>query len=197
MPPQSQYIILPQPTTTTNTNESETDSEINQTSNEPVLVYTSQTGPVYVQATKKPYPTSDYPQQGSIPPTIYPTPIYYPHQPAHHPAYFQPIPSSSSSLLIETKSEHDDLEPDDEHEYSTKTSSSQIHQTITTTTTTTAAASDIMSNAIQLVYSQERKTAQTDRFNLDDLTAYLAMKWTNTVDHYLQGIESRFSSSYL
>jgi hypothetical protein len=44
-----------------------------------------------------------------------------------------------------------------------------------------------MSNALQLVYSQEKRNAQTDRFNLDQLTAYLAMKWTETVDHYEQG----------
>jgi hypothetical protein len=46
-----------------------------------------------------------------------------------------------------------------------------------------------MSNALQLVYSQQRRNAQTDRFNLDDLTAYLAMKWTDSVDHYEQGRE--------
>jgi hypothetical protein len=54
-------------------------------------------------------------------------------------------------------------------------------------------SSDIMSNALQLVYSQQRRNAQTDRFNLDDLTAYLAMKWTDTVDHYEQGIENKRS----
>ncbi len=44
-----------------------------------------------------------------------------------------------------------------------------------------------MSNALQLVYSQEKRNAQTDQFNLDQLTAYLAMKWTDTIDHYEQG----------
>ena len=58
-------------------------------------------------------------------------------------------------------------------------------------------SSDIMSNALQLVYSQQRRNAQTDRFNLDDLTAYLAMKWTDTVDHYEQGTTGNTSERIL
>lgn len=182
MTPQSQYILLPTAYPTV-ANEAVIDSETNQTLNEPVqepvLVYTPQTGPVYVQTTKKPYSPPEYPQQTSISTTVYPTQIYYPNQLPHmmssHSAYFQPI--NASSLLIESKSEQGDVEPDDENENSTKTYS-QSHQ---------PTSADIMSNALQLVYSQQRRTAQTDRFNLDDLTAYLAMKWTDTVDHYLQG----------
>ena len=48
-----------------------------------------------------------------------------------------------------------------------------------------------MSSALQLVYSQQRRNAQTNRFNLDDLTAYLAMKWTDTMDHYEQGTHQK------
>lgn len=176
--PQSQYILLPTtypPTTTATTNESEVDGETPPTSNEqvqePILVYTPQTGPIYLQTTaKKPYSTPELSQQYT-----YPTQFYY-HTVPSQSAYFQPI--TSPTLVMENKSEQEeDPEPKGDDENANK-SYSQIHQ---------PTSADIMSNALQLVYSQQRKNAPSDRFNLDDLTAYLAMKWTDTVDHYLQG----------
>jgi hypothetical protein len=201
MPPQSQYVFTPttyQTTTTTATNETEpNDDETNQTSSEqiqePLYVYTTPTGQIYIHPsqTKKPYTDSEQQQQQQPPiptvytttPTIYPSHYFYPSQAQHlippHTAYFQPI--SSPSLLIDTKSEqtnHDDVDTEDNYE-----NSSKVYQQ-----TRQQPSSDIMSNALQLVYSQQRRNAQTDRFNLDDLTAYLAMKWTDSVDHYEQGI---------
>jgi hypothetical protein len=178
--PQSQYIYLP-PTypTATTTNEAEPDEEPND---QVQVVYATPTGQIYFQLsnTKKPYPDSE--QIVAPIPTVYPTQYYYPSQVQHvipsHSAYFQPIPSTS--LVIETKSEQndiDDIDLEDDYENSTK-SYHQKHQ---------PSSSDIMSNALQLVYSQQRRNAQTDRFNLDDLTSYLAMKWTDAVDHYIQG----------
>jgi hypothetical protein len=204
IPPQSQYIFLPTtyPTTTTVTNETDLDDETNQISTEqiqePLLVYATPTGQLYYHPStiKKTYTDSEQQQQQPQPatapiptvyttaPTIYPSHYYYPSQIQHvipsHPAYFQPI--TSPSLLIDTKSEQndiDDVDIDDDYENSTKLYH-QLHQ---------QSSSDIMSNALQLVYSQQKRNAQTDRFNLDDLTAYLAMKWTDTVDHYVQGRE--------
>jgi hypothetical protein len=195
IPPQSQYIYLP-PTypTTTVTNETDLDEETNPTSNdqiqEPLLVYATPTGQLYYQqptTTKKTYPDSEQstaplPTVYTTTPTMYPSHYYYPSQVQPiippHTAYFQPI--TSPLLVNETKSEQneiDDVELDDEYENST-----QVHHQLRQ-----PSSSDIMSNALQLVYSQQRKNAQTDRFNLDDLTAYLAMKWTDTVDHYVQG----------
>ncbi len=198
--PQSQYVFLPTypTTTTTTTNETEFDDETNQTSTEqiqePLLVYATPTSQLYYQPStvKKSYTDSEQQQQptASIPtvytttPTIYPSHYYYPSQVQHlipsHPAYFQPI--TSPSLLIDTKSEQndtDDVDIDNDYENSRKLCHPLRQQS----------SSDIMSNALQLVYSQQKRNAQTDRFNLDDLTAYLAMKWTDTVDHYVQGIK--------
>jgi hypothetical protein len=199
--PQSQYVFTPTayPTTTaTTTNETETDDDTNQTSSdqiqEPLYVYTAPTGQLYFHpsTTKKPFTDSEQQQQqtAAMPtvytttPTIYPSHYFYPSQAPHlipsHPAYFQPI--SSPSLLIETKSEQnntDDVDIDDNYENPNK-----LYQQ-----TRQQSSADIMSNALQLVYSQQRRNAQTDRFNLDDLTAYLAMKWTDSVDHYEQGRE--------
>lgn len=205
MSPQSQYIFLPTAfptaaTTTTVTNETDVDDEPNQTSTEqiqePLLVYASPAGQYYLQPStvKKSFTDSEQQQQSVAPiptmytatPTVYPSHYYYPPQVQHiipsHPAYFQPI--TSPSLLVDTKSEQNDNDDidinDDDYENSTKLYQQLRHQS----------SSDIMSNALQLVYSRQKRNAQTDRFNLDDLTAYLAMKWTDTVDHYTQGIHS-------
>jgi hypothetical protein len=117
---------------------------------------------------------------------MYPSAMFY-SRPSHvHPsmfppstAYFQPI--SSSSSLVDVKPDEHDIHHDN---YQQDTTVQSYHSTGQLPST----SSDIMSNALQLVYSQQRRNAQTDRFNLDDLTAYLAMKWTETVDHYEQGI---------
>ncbi|CAF3563913.1 unnamed protein product [Adineta steineri] len=187
--------VPPPPTTT---NETDADDETNQTSSEPIpeplLVYATPTGQYYFQpaSTKNDSEHQHQQQQQqatpmptvyTTTPTMYPSHYFYPPQAQHlltsHPAYFQPIPSTS--LLINTKSEQNDIDDviinDDDYEKSTKLYLSTRQQS----------SSDIMSNALQLVYSQQKRNAQTDRFNLDDLTAYLAMKWTDTVDHYEQG----------
>lgn len=166
---QSPYVLIPTgPTYETNPDGKEETSENIQ---EPLYVYATlpgQTGPVYYQTTKKPFQS------------IYPSSPYYPTPSA----YFQPIPSSSS-LSMETKSQHDetdnDEEIDDDDDQHLDKSNRKFPQT------RQQSSSHIMSNALQLVYSQEKRNAQTDRFNLDQLTAYLAMKWTDTVDHYEQG----------
>jgi len=198
--PQSQYVYLP--TTYTTNNETDANEETNQTSSdqiqEPLLVYATATGQFYFHpsSTKKSHVDSEQQQQSTpIPtvytttPNVYPSHYYYPSQTQHliqsHPAFFQPI--ASPSLLTDLKSEPnetDDVHIED-HDYEKSTKSYlQTRQ---------QSSSDIMSNALQLVYSQQRRNAQTDRFNLDDLTAYLAMKWTDTVDHYEQGIENKRS----
>ena len=190
MPSQSQYVFLPTIYTTTKTND--TDS-IDQTSSdqnqESLFVHTTQTGQLYFQpSTIKKSSTDDEQQPNSIP-TIYATPNIYPshciylsaahHLIPSHTAYFQPIPSSS--FFIGCKSEENDLDIIDDYITSTDLYHEKRRQS----------SSDIMSNALQLVYSQQRRNAQTDRFNLDDLTAYLALKWTDTVDHYEQGIDQK------
>ncbi|CAF1531426.1 unnamed protein product, partial [Adineta steineri] len=208
MTQQSSYVYLSNAYTTTptaatvppppqTTNETDADDETNQTSSEPIpeplLVYATPTGQYYFQpaSTKNDSEHQHQQQQQATPmptvytttPTMYPSHYFYPPQAQHlltsHPAYFQPIPSTS--LLINTKSEQNDIDDviinDDDYEKSTKLYLSTRQQS----------SSDIMSNALQLVYSQQKRNAQTDRFNLDDLTAYLAMKWTDTVDHYEQG----------
>jgi hypothetical protein len=160
LPSQSPYVLIPTPPTTNQDEKTLNDETIQK----PLLVYTTipdQAGAIYYQSIKKSY-ASQY---------FYPT----------HSAYFQPI---SSSLLIDNKSQHDDtdndeeIEEDNDYEKSTKL----IHQT-----RQQQSSSHIMSNALQLVYSQEKRNAQIDRFNLDQLTAYLAMKWIDTIDHYEQG----------
>ncbi|CAF1236964.1 unnamed protein product [Adineta ricciae] len=202
--PQSQYVYLPTTLTnsstvpTTATNETNGDEEANQTSSEsipePLVVIAAPPASMYYHTlmNKKLYIDSDQQQTPqatpissiypAVPP-VYPANYFYPTHAPHllpsHPAYFQPI--TSPSLLIDTKFEPNDIDGievnDDDYEKSTKLYSQARQQS----------SSDIMSNALQLVYSQQRRNAQTDRFNLDDLTAYLAMKWTETVDHYEQG----------
>lgn len=212
MPPQSQYVFLPTSyaaaappppppataATTTATNDDESEETTTQTSTdrpqEPLLVYATPTGQFYYQSSVPKKASIDSEQEpASMPPVyttttppIYPSPYFYP-SPAHHiipthPAYFQPIPTStSSSLLIETKPEESANDIDDDNcKNSTMTYPQKRQQS----------SADIMSNALQLVYSQQRRNAQTDRFNLDDLTAYLAKKWTDTVDHYEHGNKS-------
>jgi hypothetical protein len=169
---QSQYVLIPTSTTnysSTTQDEKPVDDESIQPS-EPLLVYTTiptQTGPVYLHSNKKSFNDQE----------MYPSHYFYPT----HTAYFQPI--SSPSLLIDTKSQQDNTddeeEEDDDNDYDKSTKS--YHQT------RQSSSSHIMSNALQLVYSQEKRNAQTDRFNLDQLTAYLAMKWTDTIDHFEQG----------
>jgi hypothetical protein len=183
--PQSQYIYLPTTYPTTTTNETEPDEEPND---QVQVVYATPTGQIYFQPStnKQPYPD---PEQIVTPiQTVYPTQYFYPSQVQHvipsHSAYFQPI--LSTPLVIDTKSEQndiDDLDLGDDYENSTK-SYHQKHQ---------QSSSDIMSNALQLVYSQQRRNAQTDRFNLDDLTSYLAMKWTDAVDHHMQGKKKKLT----
>ncbi|CAF2735418.1 unnamed protein product [Rotaria sp. Silwood2] len=189
MSPQSQYIFLPTTYTTTTANESDQDETTNSTTPEQIqeslLVYSTPTGQFYFHPSTTKKSSIDTEQQSnSIPnaytPTIYPSHYYYPSQAQHltpsQTAYFQPI----SSSLNDTKSEQNNIDLDDDDD---KNSSVLYHQA-----RQLSSSSDIMSNALQLVYSQQRRNAQTDRFNLDDLTAYLAMKWTDTVDHYEQGI---------
>ncbi|CAF3761458.1 unnamed protein product [Rotaria sp. Silwood1] len=212
---QSQYVLIPTtyptppppPTTTTNDieqDEKNPDEEINQTSEqiqEPLLVYATiptQTGPIYIQPTKKSYYDVEQLQQTSMS-TIYPTQYFYSTQTQHiipsHTAYFQPI--SSPSLLIDTKSQQDNTEDDDDdnnnnnNDNDYEKSTRLFHQT-----QQQQSSSHIMSNALQLVYSQERRNVQTDRFNLDQLTAYLAMKWTDTINHYEQGEICFFRLNY-
>jgi hypothetical protein len=184
---QSPYVLIPTTYTTTNDTEQDEKTLDDETIQEPLLVYTTiptQLGPVYLPPIKK--LSNDLEQQSSIP-TIYPSQYYYPTQVSHmipsHTAYFQPI--SSPSLLMDRKSQQngtDDEDEDEEEEDNDYEKSTRLfHQT------RQQSSSHIMSNALQLVYSQERRNAQTDRFNLDQLTAYLAMKWTDTIDHYEQG----------
>lgn len=86
-------------------------------------------------------------------------------------------------MSVENKSQQDETDHDEEEDEDNalEKSTRRLAQT------RQQSSSHIMSNALQLVYSQEKRNAQTDRFNLDQLTAYLAMKWTDTVDHYEQG----------
>ncbi|CAF0945210.1 unnamed protein product [Rotaria sordida] len=199
----SPYVLIPT-TYTTTTNDIEQDSKIhdddndgiNQTSEqmqEPLLIYATiptQTGPIYLQSTKKSYYELEQLQQSSMS-TMYPAQYFYPTQTQHipsHTAYFQPI--TSPSLLIDTKSQQDDTDNDDDDDVVDNNNNNNndydkstrlFHQT------QQQSSSHIMSNALQLVYSQEKRNLQTDRFNLDQLTAYLAMKWTDTINHYEQG----------
>ena len=168
---QSPYVLIPTAPTYESNNLEDKEST-SETIQEPLLVYATmpgQTGPIYYQSTKKSFQS------------MYPSSMYYPT----HSAYFQPIPSSSS-LSMENKSQHDeetdndDELEDDDGEKSHRKFEQHKPQS----------SSQIMSNALQLVYSQEKRNAQTDRFNLDQLTAYLAMKWTDTIDHYEQGRSS-------
>lgn len=179
-PPQSQYVYVPTayPPPATTTNESESNEENNPTSTEQVpLVYATPTGQIYYQPTmtkKSPGgPESIVTPISTVYPTAYPSQYFYPSQiqqivPSPN-AYFQPI--SSTTLVTERKDE-DDLDNSNNSDHRTRQQSS----------------ADIMSNALHLVYSQQRRNAQTDHFNLDDLSAYLAMKWTDAVDHYMQGL---------
>lgn len=208
--PQSQYFFLPTtyatppPATTAANNEADTDDTNNQTSSdqvqEPLLFYATPSGQFYFQP-KKPTIDSEQ-QQPTVPPTLYaptqpmyPSHYFYPPHVQHlippQTAYFQPIPPTSS-LVIDTKLEPKnlDMDDDDDDDGGYKNSPNVYPQTRQQT------SSDIMSNALQLVYSQQRRNAQTDRFNLDDLTAYLAMKWTDTVDHYEQGKTSKILTLY-
>ncbi|CAF1048006.1 unnamed protein product [Adineta ricciae] len=183
---QTQYYIIPTGYTTSTTNDATTatgqdentsnddDNETAQSSEHaqaPLLFYTAISAPMYLQPMKK--GPSDLEQPVPIPP-MYAPPYYYPTQ-TPHAAYFQPI--TPASLLIESKSQQDDSDNEDGYESSTRL----FHQS------RQQSSSHIMSNALQLVYSQERRNAPTDRFNLDQLTAYLAMKWTDAVGHYEQG----------
>ncbi|CAF3505310.1 unnamed protein product [Rotaria sp. Silwood1] len=196
VPPQSQYVFLPTTYTTaattipTTTNESDHDETTNSTTSEqiqePLFVYTTPTGQYYFHPSTTKKSSIDTEQQSnSIPtvytPTIYPSHYFYPSHTQHiipsPTPYFQPI----SSSLVDIKSEQNNIDTDDDDYNNSSILYHQIRQQ--------SSSSDIMSNALQLVYSQQRRNAQTDRFNLDDLTAYLAMKWTDTVDHYEQGMK--------
>jgi len=173
---QSQYVLIPTQTNTTTyeINQDEKNSNNDESIQEPLLVYTTipgQTQPIYYQQqTKKSFEQS----------SIYPSQYFYPT----HPAYFQPI---SSSLLIDNKSQHDETDEEEEEEEEEEVDNDYEKSTKLFQQTRQQSSSHIMSNALQLVYSQEKRNAQTDRFNLDQLTAYLAMKWTDTIDHYEQG----------
>jgi len=177
LPSQSSYVLIPTvpPSSGLEPNPNDKDSP-NEQIHEPLFVYTAfpgQNQPIYYQQNKK---------------SMYPSQYFYP---ATHPAYFQPI---STSSVIDNKSQQDDTDHDDildddeiEHDYD-KSSTRLFHRM---QPSSSSSSSHIMSNALQLVYSQEKFNAQTDRFNLDQITAYLAMKWTETVDHYEQGIKAR------
>ena len=182
-PTQPPYVYVPttySATAPATTNDAESTEENNQTPAEQVqLVYATPTGQIYYQPTMVKKSTADSEQMvASVPtvyPTAYPSQYFYPPQvqqiipPAN--AYFQPI-SSTSSVVERKEGDHDD-----DYENSANSDHRKRQQS----------SADIMSNALQLVYSQQRRNAQTDRFNLDDLSAYLAMKWTDAVDHYMQG----------
>lgn len=187
LPSQSPYVYIPTTYTTINDHnqdEKVLDDESNQTSEhvqEPLLVYATlptQNGPIYIQPTKKSY--YDLEQiQGS---TIYPSQYYYSPQTQHiipsSTAYFQPI--SSPSLLIDSKSQHDETDEEEDNDYEKSAGLFNQRQS----------SSHIMSNALQLVYSQEKRNVQTDSFNLEQLTSYLAMKWADNINHYEQGKNS-------
>ena len=199
LPSQAQYLLVPTSYPSAAPNEMDSDekslddqiSQPAQQVQEPLLVYTNipnQSGPMYFHPSAANKSFYVDPKQGSPAAVsnmyssamaMYPPPMFYP-RPAQHlypssAAYFQPI--SSPSLFVDTKlDERQNIDPAE--------TSGKYGQT---TDTLPSASSDIMSSALQLVYSQQRRNAQTDRFNLDDLTAYLAMKWTETVDHYEQG----------
>ena len=149
--------------------------------------------PQYVLMPAPPYPTpsnndtdqeqktseqaqaTPFPPIYSTVPSMYPAPMYYANQQSHQQhlfpsptTYFQPI-ATPSLLTVDTKLE---TQAENHHDKAYRQPS---------------ASSDIMSSALKLVYSQERRNALTDRFNLDDLTGYLTSKWTDTVDRYEQG----------
>ena len=155
---------------------------------EPLLVYTTiptPSGQIYFQPTvtmKKTY-------QDVEQPTAYPAQFFYSAAPNLIPssaAYFQPIPSiPSPSLFIDTKSPLDNTDDEDaanEHHYGQPARLYQQQQQ-----SSSSSSSHIMSNALKLVYSQEKRHAPTDRFNLEQLTVHFAMKWTDTVNQYEQG----------
>ncbi|UJR22473.1 hypothetical protein I4U23_025527 [Adineta vaga] len=191
MSSQTPYVLIPTTYTTGKSNDTidqdektldeDTIGETIQSSEhvqEPLVVYTTipaHLAPVYMQPIRK--EPNDLEQPIPISP-FYSSQQYYPSQGSYAAAYFQPI--TPASLLIESKSHPDDTDNEnDNNDY--ERSSRLLHQT------RQQSSSHIMSNALQLVYSQERRNAQTDRFNLDQLTAYLAMKWTDAVDGYEQG----------
>ena len=199
LPSQAQYLLMPSsyPSAAQNEMDSDEKSLDEQSSRapeqvqEPLLVYTSipnQAGPIYFHPPANKSSFVD-PKQlpaavPSIYPAMYPSPMFYPRPAAQQhlfpptATYFQPI--SSPSLFVDTKLDErpsvDEANPPNDG--------------------LSSASSDIMSSALQLVYSQQRRNAQTDRFNLDDLTGYLAMKWTETVGHYEQGTTSSATDAH-
>ena len=193
---QSPYILIPT-TYATTTNDIEHSGKTRENENiptseqiqEPLFVYTpipTQTSSIYLHPTKKSYYELEQLQQTTIP-TIYSAPYFYPTQPQHvissQTAYFQPV--SSPTLLTDSTSQYDrtDDEEDNNHEKSLRLH----HQT------SQQSSSQIMSNALQLVYSQEKKRTQIDHFNLDELTAYLAIKWADTVNCFREGNISNYT----
>ena len=210
LPSQAPYVILPSNAYPTASN-AKIDSDVGEKSpedvniisstdpvQEPLLVYTAlpnSSGQVYYNSSISKHPLvelkSSVPSMSNIYPTspaVYPAPVFYPRVPQQPmpgqifpspAAYFQPIPSSS--LFVETRIDQQDIDHTN-HQYTNANKIRSNDEQLPST------SSDIMSSALQLVYSQQRRNAQTDRFNLDDLTAYLAMKWTETVDHYDQGM---------
>lgn len=181
--PQSPYVLIPAAYPTTNEiarDENKPDDETGPAPDhvqEPLLVYATiptQLGSVYLPPGKKGVNDADpqVPVQA-----MYPPPYFYPPV-MPNTAYFQPI--TSPSFVAEDKSQQNDTDDEaNDHDYQKSTRLAQQ--------TRQQSSSHIMSNALQLVYSQERRSAQTDRFNLDQLTAYLSMKWIDAVDHYEQG----------
>ena len=195
---QAQYVLVPTPNvypSSAGNDEFDQDEPLaggdepaSEQMQEPLLVYTTiptPSGQIYFQPTvtmKKSY-------QDVEQPSAYPAQFFYPGAQNLIPssaAYFQPIPSIPSPLLfIDTKSSLDNTDDEGaavaEHNYGPSARLYQQQQS------SSSSSSHIMSNALKLVYSQEKRHAPTDRFNLEQLTVHLAMKWTETVNQYEQG----------
>lgn len=192
---QPQYVLVPTtyPLATSNDDHPDEKSAVDETNppQESYVVYATiptSTGQIYFHpittTTKRSY--ADLEQSLGPAPSVYSSQFYYPnceHLIPSPTAYFQPIPSwgneNKSQLDESDREELDDDDDEDQYERSTRL----FHQS------RQQASSHIMSKALQLVYSQERRqtTATKDAFNLEQVTAYLAMRWTETIDRYDQG----------
>lgn len=120
---------------------------------------------------------------------FYPSPLFYSNFLPNHPAYFQPIPSSSTfkSQFDETEPEDFDDDDDDDDDLYDSRSKNEV--------SSSSSSAHIMSNALQLVYSHQKKNTPKDQFNLESLTAHLAMKWTDGINRFEQGKQAEHHSS--
>jgi hypothetical protein len=206
---QSPYFFLPNQCSTSMNNDDghgADKSSADETSHnqEPLIVYTAiptSTGQIYlhpVTTTKKSYSNVDEPSSMFPTSTFYPSSMYYPTSNAYqhvlpsHTAYFQPIASVQSPVL----SPYENRSPTNESEQDEYDDRAIVEdQYVKYHRTRQQASSNIMSNALKLVYSQEKRHMPKDSFNLDQLTAYLAMRWTDTVDRYEHGKSSMKNES--